>query len=422
MLLVCVICGQEKRAKETIMSNAFNANRYREMLDQRLQTIPSFPENRFHGRGIVICGGGNYFPCVWICIRMLRSFGCTLPIELWHRGAREMTDQMKSLVEAYGVVCKDAFAVAKTFPVNRLDGWELKPFAILHSQFAELLYIDADNVVVRNPEFLFDSELFQQTGSLFWPDVSERRPYQCFLKDTSWTLLDMPVRQEAEFESGQLLLDKRRCWGPLQLTLFLNEHSDYYYTAFYGDKDTFHLAWRKLDQEYSIIPHPPGVLGDQFVLIQFDPGGERLFQHRCNAKWTLTGNKRIGGFLFEEVCLAFLRELESVWNETISDMPVTPVEQMAYDEIVNYQTFSSLVDEKEEGHFVFNPNLTAIHRGESYDWMIEEDKDGEPVLILSTDGTRLCFLRRAQPDSWSGLWRYKDQSMVELRPLPASTD
>lgn len=201
---------------------------YREMLDQFLRSIPAFPEQRFHGRGIVLCGGGSvYFPCIWVCVRMLRHFGCTLPIELWHRGPREMTHEMKTLLEPYDVVCRDSFAVAREFPVRRLDGWELKPYAILNSRFAEVLYIDADNVVVRNPEFLFDNALYREIGALFWQDLPNKVLDQSYLKDNAWDLMELPFREEPQFESGQLLIDKRRCWRPLQLTLHLNEHSDY---------------------------------------------------------------------------------------------------------------------------------------------------------------------------------------------------
>src|SRR6185369_10533995 len=258
--------------------NVNETDHYRELLDQFLRSMPAFPDQRFHGRGIVLCGGGSvYFPCVWVCIRMLRRFGCTLPIELWHRGPRELTDEMKRLLEPYDVVFRDAFQVAREYPVRRLDGWELKPYAIVNSRFAEVLYIDADNVSVRNPEFIFDTPLYRETGSLFWQDLPNDFLEQVYLKHSAWELLGLPVRDEPQFESGQLLVDKRRCWRPLQLTLHLNEHSDYYYAAFFGDKDTFHLAWRKLGQEYSLNPHPPGALGANWVLIQFDPDGERLF-------------------------------------------------------------------------------------------------------------------------------------------------
>jgi hypothetical protein len=43
------------------------------------------------GRGIVIAGGGlKYFPSVWVGVHLVRHFGCTLPIQLWHLGKGEI--------------------------------------------------------------------------------------------------------------------------------------------------------------------------------------------------------------------------------------------------------------------------------------------------------------------------------------------
>lgn len=396
-------------------TSAKDAAYYREMLDQLLRSLPAFPEERFEGRGIVLCGGGSlYFPCLWVCVRMLRSLGCTLPIELWHLGPREMTAEMKALLQPYDVVFRDAFEVARQFPVRRLDGWELKPYAILNSNFAEVLYIDADNVVVRNPEFLFDTDLYQQTGALFWPDT-QIGPSN--VTSATWELLDMPFREEPEFESGQLLIDKRRCWRPMQLTLHLNEHSDYYYAAFFGDKDTFHLAWRKLAQEYSIIPHPPGALGNFHVLVHFDADGQRLFQHRVHAKWTIAEqNLRIPGFIYEEQCLAFLRELQERWQPGSEEPSFTQAEQTAFEEITS-QTFRSRTGGEEAGDCVFQPDFTFNWAGRLFSWQIEEDKDGDMVLIITLrEKRRLCFLRKTPQGSWEGHWRFWDRPLIELWP------
>ena len=396
------------------------ANYYRELLDQLLRSMPAFPEHRFAGRGIVLCGGGNfYFPSLWVCVRMLRNFGCTLPIELWHRGPREMTQTMKALLRPYEVVFSDAFAVAREFPVRRLDGWELKPYAILNSRFAEVLYIDADNVVVRNPEFLFDTDLYRQTGALFWPDVPLP---QTNLTNVAWELLDLPFREEGEFETGQLLIDKRRCWRPLQLTLHLNEHSDYYYAAFFGDKDTFHLAWRKLAQEYSLIPHPPVALSNYRVLIQFDAEGQRLFQHRCNAKWTITHkNIRVPGFIYEDQCLALLRELQAQWTPRAEESSFTPAEQDIFKKIAN-QAFRSHLAGNESSDCFFQANATLTWAGVGFGWQVEEDKDGEVVLIITQSERRYCFLRRTPQGSWQGQWRFGDRPLLELWPHNDSPD
>jgi len=112
--------------------------------ERYLQTIPEYPGD-CRGRGIVICGGGvRYFTNAWVCINMLRRLGCRLPVELWHLGPRELDRKMKGLLAPLGVECVDAFRVRQKHPVRKLGGWELKPYAILHCPFEEVLLLDAD--------------------------------------------------------------------------------------------------------------------------------------------------------------------------------------------------------------------------------------------------------------------------------------
>ena len=53
--------------------------------------------------------------------------------------------------------CVNAQEVRKIHPVRTLNGWELKPFALLNSPFQEVLLLDADNVPVVDPAFLFET-------------------------------------------------------------------------------------------------------------------------------------------------------------------------------------------------------------------------------------------------------------------------
>jgi len=126
--------------------------RRRRALEAMVKAPPRYPARRFRGRGIVICGGGaKYFPCAWVAVKMLRHLGCTLPIELWHLGPREMTAEMQAMVEPLGVRCIDGLEMRKRHPVRRLGGWEMKAYALMHSRFAEVLLLDADNVALRDP-------------------------------------------------------------------------------------------------------------------------------------------------------------------------------------------------------------------------------------------------------------------------------
>ena len=234
---------------------------------------------------------------------MLRHVGCALPIELWHIGRSEMPRRLRALVEPYGVRCVDAAAVRRRHPVRTLGGWELKPFALLHCAWEEVLLVDADNVAVRDPACLFDAPQYRKHGAVFWPDFDRLGPERAI-----WRICGVPYRDEPEVESGQLLVDKSRCWAPLQLAMHLNEHSDFYYDYVHGDKELFHMAWRMLGREYAMVPHPLRPLDR--TMCQHDFRGRRLFQHRNLAKWVVGENPRIAGFQFEELCLRFLGDLE----------------------------------------------------------------------------------------------------------------
>jgi len=289
----------------------------REIADRFLEQAPQYPADNFRGRGVVICGGGvEYFTCAWLCIHMLRNLGCRLPIELWHLDGKEMSTEMRELVAPLNVTCVNAAEVQRRHPVRRLTGWELKPYSVIHSSFKEALYLDADNVPVVDPTFLFDSPEYKQTGAVFWPDYGRLEPHRAI-----WRVCKVLYRDEPEFESGQMLIDKQRCWQALQLTMHLNEHSDFYYHYIHGDKDTYHMAWRMLNQPYGMVPHRIKRLGLprhrhwSLVMCQHDFEGKVIFQHRNQSKWKLVeANDRIPGFQYETECLEFLDELREKWS------------------------------------------------------------------------------------------------------------
>jgi ADP-heptose:LPS heptosyltransferase len=273
-----------------------------------IAAVPPYPD-RFAGRGIVICGGGTrMFSNAWVCIHMLRKLGCTLPIELWHLGPVEMDTTMEELVRPLGVTCLDGSSHPSVWPVKVKGVWPLKPFAIINSRFEQVLLLDADNVPVRNPEFLFEHPAFRAQGAVFWPDVG-RLP----MDSTAWKLFDVAYRDEPEVESGQVLVDKKRCWAPLLLCMWYNEQCALFYQHVHGDKDTFRFAFHRLGFPYAMLPHPVALL--EGAMYQHDFDGARLFQHRNCDKWDLLGrNHAIPGFLYEAECRAFLVDLAQRWD------------------------------------------------------------------------------------------------------------
>ncbi len=237
-----------------------------------------YPPQPMDGRGIVISGGGKYFAMAYVVIRTLRRLGCKLPIELWHLGAEEMNDAQRTAAESLGgVTICDARLIGPGARI--LCGWESKPYSVLYSRFAEVLYLDADNVPARDPEYLFDAAEYLATGAIFWPDLPNGKDW---IPADTWDVTGVPPdnRGKPAFETGQFIIDKRKCWRELNLTMHINEYSDCWYEYVYGDKDTFKLAWHKLGTDYAM---PPSCYGRSPAIVQKDLSGAIQFYHLAGA-------------------------------------------------------------------------------------------------------------------------------------------
>lgn len=294
----------------------------RRLADRAAARRIAYPGQR--GRGIVVVGGGRYFVSAYVTIRVLRHVGCRLPIELWHlRG--EVSPRRRRLLAPFGVRCRDADALTARHPFRFLDhwwqGWQLKAYALLHTRFREVLLLDADCYPVRNPEILFDWQDYREHGAVFWPDVY---PDVSRYGLDPFAVLGIPFEAGLGTESGQLLIDRRSCWGPLNLAAHYNAQADYVYHLVYGDKDTFPLAWKRLGRSFArpaaCLPQAPG-------LIHFGPDGLPLFQHRIFDKFQLSGsgfdstpqwtsaNMYYPRLAHESFCFRVLDELRRTYSE-----------------------------------------------------------------------------------------------------------
>lgn len=265
--------------------------------NQFCSSIDDYPFGKYNGKGIVYTAGGvNYVTCVLISIQIIRELGCILPIEVWYVG-NEIPDYIAIQFEGLGVVLKNFL----DYEDIKGTGYYLKPLSIMYSEFEEILFIDSDNVPYRDPTFLFDSEEYQTYGAVFWPDFWKTDP-----ENPIWEIVEQSNKSnDREQESGQILINKKECWKELNLCVYFNRYSEYYYKMLHGDKDTFRFAWIALEKKYFIIPYIPGSLGilkdGTFfgnTMVQYDFKGEILFLHRNLMKWGIT----MLGERFWEVC------------------------------------------------------------------------------------------------------------------------
>ena len=101
-----------------------------------------------------------------------------------------------------------------------------KPAAMLSSTFAEVLFLDCDSYLTRDPEDLFLSDpMYHRFGSLFFPDSYQSRQHPLL-----WKLLNTTCAQgEYEFDSAAMLVNKARVWDALYLTKLINDRHSIFY-------------------------------------------------------------------------------------------------------------------------------------------------------------------------------------------------
>jgi hypothetical protein len=396
-----------------------NAHNARAMSEIFLETIERYPQH-CHGSGIVICAGGvTYLTNAWVCINLLREQGCRLPIQLWYLDQHELDEGMRALLLPLDVECVDASKRCSAQDIV-LNGWSLKPFAILQSPFERVLLLDADNISVTDPAYLFDSCEFAEAGAVFWPDFGRIAP-----DSPIWSIFGVTYRDEPEFESGQVLIDKARCWQALRLCMWYNMHSDFYYTLVHGDKETFHLAFRKLNAPYAMPRR--GILRLRGTMCQHDFAGNRIFQHRNMLKWSLfLRNPSVPGFLHEERCLALLNCLRVEWQPVLrvprfnaaqrSDLELSAAERLMH------RVFTYSV--KDWGYKIlsFSPDgLVALGAGGFEVFWDISLQQGRISLTLSSEDRFTAQLSENGDGSWGGCSLILGARPARLLPLSAAS-
>ncbi|EGD83142.1 hypothetical protein PTSG_03778 [Salpingoeca rosetta] len=229
-------------------------------------------------RAIVISGGGYQLEFVFASVRLLRLYGCTLPIELWVssvRGEVPSVTQRRAL-EQIGVEVMDLDAYAGVFPElaeqmhpskPSTKPYILKQLALVSSNCRQCLLLDADNAAVRDPTYLFSDENFVRTGHLLWPDFWHMRTGPASIRaifglNDDWASTSpWDVRT---VESGQMVVDKARAWRTLMLSVYMQLQTEFFdnqmralhHLGGGGDKQTFLIGCLATNSSCHIIDHP----------------------------------------------------------------------------------------------------------------------------------------------------------------------
>ncbi|KAJ8552605.1 hypothetical protein ON010_g9942 [Phytophthora cinnamomi] len=233
---------------------------------------------------------------VYSTIRLLRSYNCSLPVELWYlqseMGVNPINGSklLQSLVDEYGPTSLRGIAESE------VDGFNTKVFALANSELDQVLFLDADNSPVKDPTYLFSTPEFVQTGAIFWPDFWHpvNTIFNINRESLLWELVGTPYVDMFEQESGQLLIDRRRAGMALEMVEFMalrNPNNFERFKLLHGDKDLFRLAWLKTNTSFHMIQTPPAAAGMVksrhfcgMTMVQHDPQGDVIFLHHNGKK------------------------------------------------------------------------------------------------------------------------------------------
>ena len=155
--------------------------------------------------------GGHYSEFAATALGMLREVGSKLPVEVWVKDASEEEPGWCVELAKEGMACRrlDDYLDMSVFT----HPYQWKIFTMLFSSFNEFLFLDADNMPMKNPDTIFDSKAYRDTGAILWPDYwkfsgSPYYPYIAGLTDEPSDAL----YEDKTVESGQVVWNKERHW------------------------------------------------------------------------------------------------------------------------------------------------------------------------------------------------------------------
>lgn len=258
---------------------------------------------------------------------------------------------------------------------------------------------------------MFSWPEYKQTGAIFWPDVGKLSKGRKI-----WELVGTPYRDEPEFESGQILVDKSRCWEALNLSLWLNEFSDFYYHYIHGDKETFHMGFRKTKTEYAMPPHR-AVLRDG-TMYQHNFEGGIVFQHRNGFKWNLKENPKLSGFRFEKECIGFVELLKNLWSGKVNGAQIKIKDPETKQLSTGLWYYERIGFDKRPMVFRADGKVgygTGICEQE---WHYGSNGNSGKLILKGEDGI-ICELENENQDTWKGRWLKHEKMPIRLSRINA---
>ncbi|KAG0372265.1 hypothetical protein BGX24_000479 [Mortierella sp. AD032] len=231
----------------------------------------------FKGKGLVFCAGDNQFEFVVTSIQAIRNrLKSKLPIQVFHMGEGDLSKPRQKYLQdmAEGIEVIDVTTILDN-EYMQLGGWAIKPFAMLASNFEEVMFVDADAYFLQDPAVLFEDPGYMATGALFFFD---RTLFPDWTEGSNWLKSILPIMSSFprtsrmfnmltahEQESGVVVINKKNRFLGLLGTCKMNgkwERDLVTYTIFHGDKETFWTGFEMVQEPYAFMRNYGGVIGE----------------------------------------------------------------------------------------------------------------------------------------------------------------
>ncbi|TKY86399.1 hypothetical protein EX895_004548 [Sporisorium graminicola] len=237
-------------------------------------------------RGIVMSLGkkGSVFASQFISIIREKHHN-DIPVELYYYGDSDLPPKYRDyLTKAHrNVRCIDLQALGLFDPeLVQLErqGFAIKPFAVLATNFTEVMLADADAIMLEDPNHFFEEPGYLDTGTLFFHDRDHVRKgadyvVQEFMNNQLGQRGPSPRLASSEFwkkkgifeqESGIVVVDKRKTdvFAALLFTAWQNMgdiRKKTTYRVWWGDKESFWLAFELSQFPYYFVPRYAQAIG-----------------------------------------------------------------------------------------------------------------------------------------------------------------
>ena len=266
----CSSGGNLEEKNEQLLENV------RKLLPQLQNKLILYPNEYFKGRGIVLTVGNDQLLHTKINLRIIEWLKTELPVEVWYSSLQLTDDIINDLLNyvpklnvkacsfekalCYSLNGKQISIPSKYIYLSETKNvqgkiYSFKLSSIISSTFEEIIFVDSDCYIVRDPIYLFENDpMYKKFGSLFYPDI-----YMSHQHSKLWKILNTTcVQNEFSLDSGALVLNKKFVWNGIYMAKLMGDYHQIFYEYFisHGDKDTFRLAFRYMKINYYIVGIP----------------------------------------------------------------------------------------------------------------------------------------------------------------------